>query len=211
MQMFKFNLRSVVVAVGAVVLGASVQSQAAVTITIGNVFTPAGSTVSVGVFASSESTDIMSGFNLPMDLNNDGVNASLPAGFTQAATAFTNAIYANTGLDANASSNFINADFIGTGSGVNVQLSSTPTKLFDLVFNVGPSVPVGTVLPMKIFIPGSPLSTLFNIAPPGTVVTSPTTNTPAAGSITVTPEPATIGLLLVAGAPLLRRSRRTIA
>ncbi len=188
---------------------------AAVTLSIDNVFVPPASVAIVGVYAASNSNDVISGFNLPFDINDDGYTAGiLPAGFTLDANDLRNKLFANTGLDTpQPQITLINVDSIPTGSGSNVQLSSTPTLLFDLAFDVAATVPVGTVMPMEIEVPNSPFQTLFDVAGPGSpTVAGPTNGSPVYGSITVIPEPATFAMASLPAFWLsTRRYRRALA
>lgn len=191
-------------------------------ITLDNVFVPAGTTALVGVYASSDTGDVISGFNLPLDINSDGFLDSnsdligdLPPGFTLASPPIANAVYNNTGFDTpQPQIGLIDADAIPTGSGTNITLSTTPQKLFDLVFEVAASVPAGTRMPLEIFVPASPLSALFNVAGPNRpTINSPVLGQPSLGSITVVvPEPANIVLLLSALSfgICTRRRRQTV-
>jgi hypothetical protein len=162
--MSKKRLGGAAVLAGAAVIGLSSRIDAAITISIANVAVPAGTEAIVGVYASSNSGDVMSGFNLPLDINDDGT-APLPTGFTLNGSGFTNALYANTALDTPMPQiTLINVDSIPTGSGANTTLSATPTLLFDLAVNVAGSVPAGTVVPLEIEVTASPFSPLFNVA-----------------------------------------------
>lgn len=189
-------------------------ASAAVRVEIDNVFVFAGTTQTarVGVYANSDFQDLISGFNLPLDFNNDGT-APLPAGFSlpAAADVTVNEIYADTAFDTpQPQITLIGADGIPTGSGPNVQLFAGNTKLFDLQVIVDASVPVGTVLPLSVFVPAAPFTPLFNIAGPNDpAVAAPVAGTPVFGSITVIDIPEPGALALVAGAAVLaRRVRR---
>ena len=187
-------------------------ANAAVTLSISNVIIPSGSVAIVGVYASSNSSDVISGFNLPLDVNDDGFTAGiLPAGFKLDANDLRNSIYANTGLDTpQPQITLINVDYIATGSGGNVQLSSVPSLLFDLALDVAGTVPVGTRVPLEIEVPNAPFQTLFDVAGPGSPVTSaPTTGSPVYGSITVTSVPEPAGIALAALPALLLLTRRS--
>jgi hypothetical protein len=212
--MSKKRLCGAAVLAGAAMAGLSSQTDAAISISIANVSVFAGTTAVVGVYASSNDGDIISGFNLPLDINDDGMEA-LPTGFTLNGSGFSNAVYANTGLDTlEPQITLINVDSIPTGSGTNIMLSTTPTLLFDLDVNVAGSVAAGTVVPLEIEVPASPYSPLFNVAGPDTpTVAAPVIGTPVDGSITVVavPEPAAIlpvALVALLGVAGSRRSRR---
>ena len=185
--------------------------------TMDNVTVFAGQTASVGVYATSTSGDIMTGFNLPMDFNFDG-NATLPFGFSYGSPVLTNAIFSNTGFDRPASIGFANVDAIPTGSGANLTLGLTPIKLFDIRVNVAGNVPVGTVLPIDIEIPATPLQSLFNVAGYANgnlasgkpVVLSTAPGVIAFGSITIVSVPEPSCLLLIAALAcgfLLKRTK----
>lgn len=188
----------------------------AIILSMDNVNAAPGQTTSVGVYAAGVG-EVISGFNLPIDFNNDGyidgadldTLGELPAGFTFGPGLIANSIFANTGLDAPPLQlALIDADTIATGSGSDQGLSAVPTKLFDLVINVGPGVPAGTVLPFELFDDGG----FFNVTNPvlggSAVVLAPTLTTPVFGSITVVvPEPGTLTLLAAAAVPALARRR----
>lgn len=180
---------------------------ASVMVTMDHVFVTPGSSAFVGVYASSDANDVISGFNLPLDINNDGT-AAIPTGFVLANPTVQNVLYPNTMYDIPPSVVPANVDAIPTGSGANVPLTVALMKLFDLVINVDASVPVGTVLPMQIIVPASPLQSLFNIAGPNNpTVSLPTLGMPTMGSITVVPEAGCGGLILLVllGTMKLRR------
>lgn len=196
-------------------------ARAAVTISIDDVVVPAGTTARVGVYASSDSADVISGFNLPTDVNNDGfvdsdldLIAELPEGFTYNASVLQNSVYADIGYDTPlAQLLLINVDGIATGSGDDIQLSAARTKLFELVIDVAGTVQPGTVVPIQIIAPPAPFEPLFNVAGPNDpVVAIPTPGVPALGSITVSgiPEPTLMCMVLPALA-LLRRRRGGVA
>lgn len=191
-------------------LVAAASSDAAVSISIDNLGVPAGTTAAVGVYASSDTADIISGFNLPTDLNRDGFsNGLLPDGFSVNPSVLQNAIYNNTGFDTPAFQiALIDVDGIATGSGSNVQLGVAPTLLFRLLIDVGPNVPVGTVLPLEIEAPADPFGALFNVAgPTNPTVAAPLVGVPVLGSITVTPEPTAAAFVVAAAGVLMRRRR----
>lgn len=193
-------------------------ARAAVAISIDKVEVLPGGTATVGVYIASNSGDVLTGFNLPLDINNDGfvdsnldLKSDLPTGFTYGTPALTNALYTDSGLDMPFQQvRLYNIDAIPTGSGADTPLSVTPTKLFDLVFNVAVSVPVGTVVPLEIRDLPFPFTGVFTIAGrPNPTVAAPTVGSPVLGSITVvSPEPAGLGLLTVGAAMLIRRRRR---
>ncbi len=186
-------------------LGAlSSTAQAEIIMSIDHKLALPGETVLIGVYASSNIGDIISGFNLPMDFNvdgfvdvaNDGIS-DLPSGFALNAFPLRNQIYANTGLDRpQPQLTLIAVDAIPTGSGNNVVLGPNPTKLFDIAVNVSGLAKAGDTMPIVIKLPDAPLSSLFNVAGPNNpsvALFSP--GIIAAGSITVVPEPATLGLV----------------
>ena len=184
-------------------------SRGGVIISMDNATAFAGQTVLLGVYASSNSGDVISGFNLPLDYNSDGFVdqqldriGDLPAGFSLDLIPIRNSIFANTGLDRPFPQTLLFAvDSIPSGSGVNTTLSDIPTKLFDLVIDTDPSLAVGTVLPFQIKIPANPFESGFNVAGPNTpTVVLPAIGSPALGSITIVavPEPSGIALVLAA-------------
>jgi hypothetical protein len=193
---------SLVLALGLVCSAASARAvQGAVIISIDHVDVPASSVALVGVYASSNSNDVISGFDLPLDINDDGYTAGiLPAGFKLDPSDVRNAIYGNTGLDMpQPQTTLINVDGIAVGSGANEQLTSTPTLLFDLAFDVADTVPDGTSLPLEIEVPNAPFQSLFDVAGPNSpAVAAPTNGSPVYGSITVVPEAGGIGLASIA-------------
>lgn len=189
---------------------------ARVILSIDDIAVPAGTTAVVGVYAASDNGDVISGFNLPLDINSDGFidsnsdNVSdLPNGFSFASPALQNLRYANTGFDMpQPQIGLIEVDGIPTGSGADVLLSSTPTRLFELHVSVAPSVPPGTTVPLQIIVPNSPFQSLFNVAGPnGPTVLAPLAGQPVLGSITIIPEPSS-QLAVLSGAILILCGRR---
>jgi hypothetical protein len=174
-----------------------------------------GGTVEVGVYATSSAGHNISGFNLPLDVGADG-KETLPNGFTFRDPIIRNALFSNTGYDVpEPQITIVDVDAIPSGFVPAIQavtLSNVPTKLFDLVFDVGPAVPIGTVIPLRIV--SDPLG-LFNITSPSlAVATNPPLGEVARGSITVVPEPSSVGFLLFVAVTNLavvnsRRQRRT--
>ncbi len=191
--------------------------RADVILSIDNVTVAPGQTAVVGVYAASDSGDILTGFNLPLDFNNDGPSP-LIAGFSFGTPTLSNILYANTNFDIPASAALAQVDAIPTGSGASITLSAIPTKLFDLRINVAPFVAQGTVVPISIEVPQAPLSSLFNIAGfadgniggPRPDVLLPTLGVPALGSITVSvvPEPSTLGIAALSAIGVLVGRRR---
>lgn len=193
-------------------------SRGGVIISMDNATALAGQTVLLGVYASSDSGDVISGFNLPLDYNSDGFvdqqqdrHGDLPAGFSLDAIPIRNALFANTGLDQPFPQTLLfNVDSIPTGSGANITLSNVPTKLFDLVIGTDSTLATGTVLPFQIKIPASPFESVFNVAGPNNpIVVLPITGSPALGSITIVavPEPNGIALVLAAATFCFVRKR----
>ena len=183
--------------------------KAGIVISIDHAMAHAGDTILLGVYASSETGDSISGFNLPFDYNSDGFVDSqgdgigdLPTGFALAPTPLSFRIYSDTALDRPSPQiQLIGADAIATGTGGDVKLGNSllPTKLFDVVVVVAPNVAVGTVVPFLIKVPNDPFASLFNIAGKDSpTVLLPTQGNPATGSITIVavPEPTSIFLLL---------------
>lgn len=169
----------------------------------------AGETILLGVYASSETGDVISGYNLPFDYNSDGFVdvqndgiGDLPLGFTLAPSPLTSISYANAGLDQPFPQlQLVGTDAIVTGTGSDIVLGNSlnPTKLFDLVVVTDPSVAAGTVVTFQIKVPEAPFASLFNVAGPSSPsVLSPSQGVPVVGSITIVavPEPSSIGLLL---------------
>lgn len=175
-------------------------THATIFVHVDDVVVPGKSTAIVGVYASSDSGDVISGFNLPLDINNDGFidgdgdnKSDLPSGFSLGSPSLRNVMYTNTAFDMpQPQIGLIEVDGIPTGSGANVMLSTVRTKLFDLAVDVASGVPPGTRLPLRIIVPISPFQSLFNIAGPNSPVSSaPEQGVPVSGSITVAiPEPS---------------------
>lgn len=152
-----------------------------------------GGVALVGVFASSNMGDNISGFNLPLDIGADG-KRPLPTGFTFRVPPLSNLLFSNTGFNMpEPQITIANVDAIPSGfvqANQAVTLSAVPTKLFDIVIDVGPGVPVGTVVPIHILRDSLGL---FNVTSPnGGIVSVPGVGTPAIGSITVVPEPGSL-------------------
>ena len=196
------------------------RAQGDIVMTMDNAKVFAGQTASVGVYATSTSGDIMTGFNLPTDFNLDG-NAKLPFGFSYGSSVLTNVIFSNTGFDRPGSIVFANVDAIPTGSGANLILGLTPIKLFDIRVIVAGNVPVGTVLPIDIEIPATPLRSLFNVsghangnlAAGKPVVLSSAPGVIASGSITITavPEPSVLALIAALSSGFVFKKNRFLA
>ena len=81
--------------------------KAGIVVSIDRATALAGQTVLLGVYASSDTADVISGFNLPFDYNSDGfVDAQndgmgdLPIGFSLASPPLSGIVFFNTGLDA---------------------------------------------------------------------------------------------------------------
>jgi len=119
-----------------------------------------GDTALVTVFASTDASDILTGFNLPTDVGAtaSGVAATpgngMPAGLAYNATEmqnidanFADLVSFNTGLDAslNPTGGGTWIDGIANGSGQNVQLSSTPVALFSYAIDVPVSAPPSVI------------------------------------------------------------------
>ena len=191
------------------------QTQASVMISLDDVTVPAGSTALVGVYATSDQGDVMSGFNLPFDINNDGYvdatgdgTSDLPAGFSLNSPPMINMIYANAGFDLpQPQIVLIGVDGIPTGSGADANLSGIRTKLFDLSLHVDAAAVPGTRLPLSIIVPNAPFQALFNIAGTNSpTVAAPVVGQPVEGSITVAlPEPSVVSLSAILVGLLFRR------
>ena len=231
--MTKFKLGGATAASVGLWLGTASRGSAAVTLSIGNVRVPAGSTALVGVFAASDASDVISGFNLPLDIGGPGFNGDadvdgrgdLPAGFTYDLSLIRNAVFTDTTFPADRSvpSDPTVSDIFNDAYGIDglptatmgdtVTLSTTPTKLFDLAIDVDASVAAGTVLPFSILLPDANPSA-FDVAGPNgdPTVLAPAAGVPVTGSITVTgtsvPEPTTVAIVGVAGVAGLGRGRR---
>ena len=158
----------------------------------------AGGTISVGVFASSDASDVMSGFTLPLDVNNDG--NSLPAGFSLNATPIQNSIYKtnlNQGMNG-----VVDVDGIVNGSGDDETLTTSQTRLFDLVIDFDGTVTSGTTIPIGIINP-TPVINQFKFSGPA----SPSVSTILDGEMRIIPEPSSV-LTLMSGLAILLVSLR---
>lgn len=185
--------------------GVASVGSADVVVSIENVAVQPGQTAHIGVYFANNNANTavtVSGFNLPIDINVDGLSA-LPTGFTYGTPVITNVLYPNTGFDMpQPQITLTNVDAILTGSGVNTSLTTTPVKVLDLVIQTSNSVPVGTVIPIDILVPNGVLGGLFNISRSPNVATTPSLSGPllVGGSLSVVPEPAGWFLLLCASA-----------
>lgn len=197
----------------ALLAGMVAQASAVVVISIGNISAAPGTTALVPVFATSNTADQVSGFNFPIDLNNDGYNLLLPPGFSLNAMPFQDSLFGTVAFNRTTPIlPIIGTDGIANASSsVNTTLSTTPTLFFNLAVDVAPNAVIGSVFPLQIEAPGDPFSAQFNVAGPNSpVVAAPTIGQPVSGSVTVIPEPASLAAV---GASLLalgtrRRTRK---
>jgi hypothetical protein len=121
-----------------------------------------GQSVLIGFFASSNSGDVISGFNLPLDLGQSG--QGFPAFIAYSATPIRNPAFEFVTLST-ALNSAVNVDGIVNGDGDGLALGTTPTKLFDLELAIGSAVTALTTVPIVIVNPTSPAN-LFSIAGP---------------------------------------------
>jgi hypothetical protein len=173
-------LQRAAVALLLALIASSRWATAAVTLELGAISGAPGETVLLPVFASSNSGDVISGFNLPLDVGLDG-NALVNLALADAP--IQNALYASTSLNSNFNA-VVGTDGVANGDGGNVTLSSSPLKLFDLALEISPSVSSAISIPASIKHPTTPVN-LFTLAGPGT----PTIASINAGVINVIVEP----------------------
>jgi hypothetical protein len=160
-----------------------------------------GTTALVGVFAYTTAADQLQGFNLPLDVNNNG--NGLVSGLTFNATPIQNfnpgLVFEgfNTALNNAVNTDDGGIDGVVNGSSVNPTglplstSSAVPTKLFDVALDISPTLvppPGGLVVPISIITDTFPLFNVYS------VTTNPsTTVTVTSGSLTVSvPESATM-------------------
>jgi hypothetical protein len=170
-----------------------------------------GTTAFVGVYAYTTASDQLQGFNLPIDVGNDG--NGLISGLTFNATPIQNVNPGLTFLGFNTAENtlvnqnnggidgIVNADSVSL-SGLALSTSpTTPTKLFDIALDISPTLipPGGVTVPISIITDTFPLANVYS------VTTNPPTNTSVTqGSLVISavPESASlinsVGYLLVA-------------
>lgn len=193
------------------------QARAAIVIDVEDVWVPPGAgTAYVGVFASSNASDAITGFNFPIDVGNDG--NIFPSGFTLNGTPIQNVIPGyGAVMTFNTTQNVsFNIDgIVNIGFATNVTLTSTPVRLFDIVVNYGPAVLGGTSVPVIV-----DSNTANNGGPPVNQFRLDTTPTSAglsatvlAGSINAIPEPGVLipilATILSGGAMYFTRRRRS--
>ncbi len=170
-----------------------------------------GTTAFVGVFAYTTAADTILGFNLPIDVGNNGNGLITGLTFNADPIQFLNPGLSDDGFntDLNNSVNQSNGGIDGIQSATSSDQSglvlsndpSMPTKLFDIALDISPTlIPPGGVT--------VPISIITNTFPPVneySVTTSPTTTTTVTQGLLVisaVPESAplinSVGYLLVA-------------
>jgi len=170
-----------------------------------------GTTALVGVFAYTTAADKILGFNLPIDVDNNG--NGLITGLTFNAMPIQNL---NAGLFDDGFSTALNSSVNLNNGGIDGVQSATssaptglvlstsslaPTKLFDIALDISPTLipPGGVTVPISIITDTFPLANVYSV----------TTNPPASTSVTqgslvisAVPESAplinSVGYLLVA-------------
>jgi hypothetical protein len=130
----------------------------------------AGQNVLIGFFASSNSGDVLSGFNFPLDIGPSG--QGFPPAISYGPTPIQNSAFEFTDLST-ALNSAVNVDGVVNGDSAGLALGPSPTKLFDLELSIGPSAVLGTIIPLLIVNPTTPVN-LFSIAGP---------NSPQVGSL----------------------------
>lgn len=164
----------------------------------------AGDLASVSFFATSNTSQQITGLNLPIDVGADGMG--LPAELSFASAPLINALSAVPDLNlAPAPLSIDNVDGIANVVGfAPVTLSTSATLLFDLQLEVDPTAPTGS-FPISINSDG----TFFEIAAPGGVV-SRSDITVNSGSVNIVgvPEPTSALVVLACGGLVLSRRRR---
>jgi hypothetical protein len=154
----------------AVALAAATNLRAAVTVSIESKSVAAGQNVLVGFFASSNSGDVLSGFNFPLDIGPSG--QGFPPAISYGPTPLQNSAFDFTDLST-ALNSTVNVDGVINGDGEGLALGPSPTKLFDLELAIAPSAVPGTIIPLVIVNPTTPVN-LFSISGP---------NSPQVGSL----------------------------
>lgn len=187
-------------------------------LSIENIIVSPGSTNNLlGVFASSNTRETLQSFNLTIDFGNNG--RGMPAGFAFPGGTLNNADIITgplltsavtvTGIAALPAPPFTqNYEGVFNASGQSLALSSTPTKLFDILVDV--SALSGSI-PVSIRIGNNPA--LFQVQTDALLRNEVVTTdlTLASGSITVVPEPGSCLMLagaLVAGCANRWRKKR---
>ncbi len=140
------------------------------TVSIESKSAAAGQNVLVGFFASSNSGDVLSAFNFPLDIGPSG--QGLPPAISYGPTPIQNSAFDFTDLST-ALNSTVNVDGVINGDGQGLTLGPSPTKLFDLELTIGPSAVPGTIIPLVFVNPTAPVN-LFSIAGP---------NSPQVGSL----------------------------
>jgi hypothetical protein len=152
-------------------VAAPAAARAAIYVDIGDALVLPGQTAVIGVYAYTDSGDVLNGFNFPLDINNDG--NMFPAGFSYNATPIANEVITPTTLNL-AFNGLVNLPagidgMVNAAAGPNIALGtiSSPTKLFDLRIDVSGSVPLNTAIPVSLLTNTNPPVNIFNISGSG--------------------------------------------
>jgi hypothetical protein len=198
----------------AMLLGISSPTQAAFVLSLENVVVTAGQQAVVGVFLSSDSSQLLTGYILPIEVGGNG--RGLPSGLSfpgdPAAETSTWAAVGITQLGSDITPpivrNYEGLFFDAMPlAGSPIQLTTTPVQLFSLLVNTHPGLPDGTVFPVSITDSSFPTSQFSITTISGTGGTSTTVHSIAAGgsalagSITINavPEPGSLAFLTSTG------------
>ena len=213
----------IVFLVAAMMALSQVPTQADIVVDLSDVVVSAGSTaiVTATIADTGASPSVLSAYQLTLNVDTASPFSLNPADPADPATAFSAATAALTVFDPQESFPAAdpNYDFLVNGSAGSLQLSATPTDLFQIEFSVDASAAPGSFLPVS-FVPAPTVvggtveqPEFFSFALDGVSVNGADLPglTVNQGSITVVgvPEPSMACLLLASGLFVCSRRRRS--
>ncbi len=206
------NLKNFILAMSVLVATTTV-NRADIIIRFANQSAPAGSgEVTVGVFATSDTTVSLGGFDLPIDFGAPGVSP-LPNGVSYLGV--TNTIFSvgsslNSSADPLSQSDVIVSD-AGTITPFPNLVAASEAKLFDLRFNVSAAAVEGTTIALTL----NPAHILFNISDGSSLPIILTSSNVGSLTITAVPEPGSLYALAavcaLGGIRLIRKPNQQLS